>query len=251
MKLTDKQIKTVNPTDKPFKLSDGKGLYLLVNPNGSKYWRMKYRFQGKEQKLALGIYPDVSLKQARLQCDEARQQLANGINPSTRKKTSAAANKAAYENSFVNVAREWLEVHSGSVTPLHIKKITSLLERFVYPEIGAYPITDIDTPTVLEALRKIESTGKLETMQRAKRTAGQIFTFAIASGKATNNPVLPLAKGVLKTPKETHRAAITTPSELGRLMMLISNYRERGSVVVECALKCSALWLLRQGELRF
>lgn len=251
MKLTDKQIKAASPAEKPYKMSDGRGLYLLVNPNGSKYWRLKYRFQGKEQKLALGIYPEISLKQARTQSDEARQHLSNGINPSSLKKTTAAANKTAYENSFENVAKEWLEVHAGSVTPLHIKKITSLLTRFIYPEIGAYPITDIDTPTVLEALRKIESSGRLETMQRAKRTTGQIFTFAIASGKATINPVLPLARGVLKTPKASHRAAVTTPKELGRLMALIHNYREIGTIVVEAALKCSALWMLRQGELRF
>ena len=251
MKLTDKQIKAAQPADKPYKLADGKGMFLQVNKNGSKYWRLKYRFNSKEQLLSLGVYPETTLKQARSKCDEARQLLADGINPSTHKQDKATASARASENSFEAITREWLEVHAQKVSPLHIKKITSALERFLLPSLGRTPITEIDTPTILEPLRKLESTGKLETVQRVKRTAGQIFTYAISTGRATNNPVLALSRGVLKTPKQQHRAAITEPAELGRLMLAIDNYSNYGNFVVESALKCTALWLLRQGELRF
>ena len=251
MKLTDKQIKAAQPAEKPYKLADGKGMFLQVNKNGSKYWRLKYRFNNKEQLLSLGVYPETTLKQARSKCDEARQLLADGINPSTDKQDKATATARAAENSFEAITREWLEVHAQQVTPLHIKKITSALERFLLPALGRTPISEIDTPTILEPLRKLETTGKLETVQRVKRTAGQIFTYAISTGRATNNPVLALSRGVLKTPKEQNRAAITEPAELGRLMLLIDTYSHHGNFVVESALKCSALWLLRQGELRF
>ncbi len=251
MKLTDKQIKAAQPAEKPYKLADGQGMFLLVDTNGSKYWRLKYRFNNKEQSLSLGVYPETTLKQARLKRDEARQLKAEGINPSTHRKNKAAASARAAENSFEAITREWLDVRSQQVTPLHIKKITSALERFLLPTLGRTPITEIDTPTILEPLRKLEATGKLDTVQRVKRTAGQIFTYAISIGRATNNPVLALSRGVLKTPKEQNRAAITSPAELGRLMLLTDTYSHHGSLVVESALKCSALWLLRQGELRF
>lgn len=247
MPLSDTAIRAVKSAEKPQKLSDGGGLFLLVNPTGGKWWRLKYRFDGKEKLLSLGTYPDTGLKEARAKRDSARKLLATGVDPGENRKATKAARLAAAENCFEAVAREWFLKHSKNWAPTHSSKVIERLERDVFPWLGSRAIDTITAPDLLQVLRRIESRGAVETAHRALQNSGQIFRYAIATGRASYNPT-PDLRGALPPVKKVHRAAITDPKEIGSLLRAIDDYQ--GSFVTKCALRLAPLTFVRPGELR-
>jgi integrase len=247
MPLTAIAANQAKPKDKPYKLSDEKGLYLHVMPKGFKYWRMKYRFAGKEKILALGVHPETSLKEARAKRDEARKLLANDIDPSEAKKATKAAQSQAGQNSFEVIALEWFGRMMADKSKNHQDRTKRALEKDLFPVLGNRPIDSITPPDLLKALRRIESRGAVETAHRAKQTAGQIFRYAVATGRAERDPSADL-KGALASPQKTHLAAITNPKEVGKLMVAIEGFT--GTPVVKAALQLSPLLFCRPGELR-
>ena len=247
MKLTDTAAKKAKPEERPYKMADGGGMYLEVMPNGSKYWRLKYRFNGKEKKLALGVYPDVPLALARERRDEARKQLAQDIDPGEHKKAVKAAKADRAANSFEVVAREWFSKFSPTWSAGHADKIIRRLERDLFPWLGSRPIADITAPELLAAVRRIEARGALETAHRALQNSGQVFRYAIATGRAQRDPS-PDLKGALPPVKETHLAAITDPTQVGPLLRAFDDYQ--GHFVTRCALRFAPLVFVRPGELR-
>lgn len=247
MALSDTAIRKIKPLDKAFKLTDEKGLFLLVHPNGSKYWRQKYRFDGKEKQLALGVYPDVSLKDARERRDEARKLLANGVDPGAARKAKKAAGENNAANSFEVIAREWFAKFSAKWVPSHADKILRRFERDLFPWLGTRPIADIKAPELLQALRKIEARGSLDTAHRALQNCGQVFRYAIATGRAERDPS-PDLKGALPPAVETHLAAMTDPKDVAALLRAIDDYK--GFYVTRYALRLAPLTFVRPGELR-
>ncbi len=245
MSLTDATIRNARPANKPRKLSDSGGLYLLLNPNGSRWWRLKYRFGGKEKGLSLGVYPAVGLKDARAKRDEMRRQLAAGSDPGQVRNAAKAAQTGS--NSFEAVAREWIAKFSPTWAPSHSSKVIRRLERDVFPWMGGRPVGDITAPELLTVLRRIESRGALETAHRALRNSGQVFRYAIATGRAERNPAADL-RGALPPVKTKHLAAMTDPHGVGALLRAIDGYQ--GTFVVKCALRLAPLVFLRPGELR-
>jgi integrase len=244
-KLTATAVKQAKPKAKPYKLADGGGLYLHVKTAG-KYWRYKYRFAGKEKLLALGTYPEISLAEARKVHQTARENLADGIDPSSHKKTKKSANQSNSANSFEAVALEWSKTRRKKADSTE-KRQRALLEKDLFPFIGSRPIADIDAPELLKTLRKIESRGAIETAHRANRLAGQIFRYAIVTGRSKHNPSIDL-KDALTQPIKSHRKSITDPAEVGPLIAAIKNYQ--ATPVVMAALQLSPLFLCRPGELR-
>ena len=244
-KLTATAVKQAKPKAKPYKLADGGGLYLHVKTAG-KYWRYKYRFAGKEKLLALGTYPDISLADARKLHQAARENLADGIDPSYYKKTKKSADQSNSANSFEAVAIEWSKTRNKKADSTE-KRQRALLEKDLFPFIGNRPIADIDAPELLKTLRKIENRGAIETAHRANRLAGQIFRYAIVTGRCKHNPSIDL-KDALTQPIKSHRQSITDPAEVGPLIAAIKNYQ--ATPVVMAALQLSPLFLCRPGELR-
>nr|WP_067297716.1 integrase arm-type DNA-binding domain-containing protein [Marinobacterium profundum] len=247
MPLTDRAAASAKPKEKDYKLSDEKGLHLLVKKNGSKYWRLKYRIFGKEKTLALGVYPEISLKEARGGRDEARKLITQHIDPSAEKQSRKATLHANSVNTFEALGREWFSKKISDKSQTHQDRTWRLLEKDLFPRLGRQVINTIDAPTLLEALRRIEGRGAIETAHRAKNVAGQVFRYAIATGRAERDPS-PDLKGALANKKVTHFAAITTPKEAGMLMVAIDTYQ--GTAVVCAALKLSPLLFCRPGELR-
>lgn len=248
MALTAIEITKAKTTSKPQKLADGGGLYLLIHPNGGKYWRLDYRFTGKRKTLALGVYPDLSLSDARERREAARKVLANGADPSAVKKAQKAAIVALAENSFEIVAREWFAKHSPNWKENHSSKIIARLEKDVFPWIGARSIAEINAPALLAAIRRIEARGALETAHRALACCGQIFRYAVATGRAERDPTGDLRGALPPVRKDKHFAAITEPKKVGELMRDIDGYS--GSYIVKAAFKLSPLLFVRPGELR-
>ncbi|MBB5188552.1 integrase [Zhongshania antarctica] len=246
MPLTDAKIKTAKPLDKDYKLSDEKGLFLLVKKSGGKYWRMKYRYSGKEKLLSIGVYPEVSLAQARNERDNARSLLAQDTDPMNHRKAQKAAKLLANANSFEAVSLEWMDKR-GAKSVSGDARIKRILEKDLFPSIGSQPISDITPPVLLNALRKIEARGAYETTKKAKQTAGQIFRFAVAAGLAERDPSADL-KGALKQGKVKHYSALTEPKEVGRLMAAIHAYQ--ATPAVSSAIKLAPLFFCRPGELR-
>jgi integrase len=241
------KIKNAKEKDKQYKLTDGQGLYLLVMPSGGKWWRFKYRFGGKEKLLAFGTYPEISLADARERRDAARKQVANGIDPGEVRKAQKAAGIAVTENGFEVVAREWHGKFTPRWTTGHAHTILKRLEREVFPWIGARPVNEIKAPEVLSVLRRVESRGTLDTAHRIKTLAGQVFRYAIATGRAERDPSADL-KGALPPKRSGHLAAVTDPKEAAGLLRAIDSYQ--GSFIVKCALQLGALFFVRPGELR-
>ena len=246
-RLSDAAVKNASPREKTYKLTDGGGLYLEVMPNGSKYWRQKYRFAGKEKRLALGVYPAVTLKAARKAAREARELLAAGTDPGDTKRQEKLARCVAATNTFEAVALEWYAKEAPNWSENHATRNKWLLEKRLFPWLGRRPIGEITPPELLAALRRTESRGIVETAHRAKQVAGQVFRYAVATGRAERDPT-PDLKGALATPKEKHLAAITDPKEAGDLLRAIDGYR--GTPAVTAALKLSPLLFCRPGELR-
>ena len=247
MPVTAIQLKTMEPREKDFKVYDEKGLYVLVKTNGGKYWRLKYRHGEKNKTMALGVYPEVSLKEARLKRDDARKLIASGIDPVADRREKKTAALVAQSNSFEQVSREWFAIKQADKSEAHKFRCMRLLERELLPYIGNRPVNEITAPELLSVLRRTESRGVFETTHRAKQTAGQVFQYAIITGKAERNPAKDLA-GALKTAPKSHFSAITSPQEAARLMQAIHSYS--GSIIVRAALQLSPLVFLRPKELR-
>jgi len=247
MPLTNTAIKKAKPEAKARKLYDERGLFLLINPKGGKWWRFKYQFDGKEKQLSLGTYPDVSLKDARERRDEARKQVAAGINPSEHRKAKKSATEERQANSFEVIAREWYAKYSPNWSASHGDRIIRRFERDIFPWIGGNPIADINAPKLLEVVRRIEKRGALETAHRALGNCGQVFRYAIATGRAERDPSGDL-KGALPPVKGTHFAAVTEPKKVAEVLRAIDGYE--GTLPVCCALRLAPLVFVRPGELR-
>lgn len=247
MSLTATAVRNAKPAAKTQRLFDGGGLYLEVSPKGGKWWRFKYRFAGKEKRLSLGTYPDISLKEAREKRDAERKLLRAGIDPGEQRKRARAERRTSHENSFEAVAREWFAKHEPGWSPTHSEKIIRRLDRDLFPWLGTRPISDINAPELLAALRRIESRGALETAHRALQNSGQVFRYAVATGRATRNPAGDL-RGALPPWKPDHYAAITDPDELGELLRAIEGFS--GTLTVKCALRLAPMVFVRPGELR-
>jgi integrase len=244
--LTDTKVRTAKPAEKPKKLFDGGGLFLLVTPTGGKLWRFKYRFGGSEKLLSIGTYPETSLAEARQKRDHAGAMLANGIDPSQTKKAQKAARSQETE-TFEIIAREWYAKFSPSWAFSHAKTTIRRLELYIFPWLGARPIKAITAPELLAALRRIEAKGALETAHRVKQVCGQVFRYAIATGRAERDPTGDL-RGAIPPASGKHMATITDPKEVGGLLRSIDDYR--GSIVTRCALQLAPLVFVRPGELR-
>jgi integrase len=245
--LSDVKIRNAKPREKQYKLSDSEGLYLLVAPTGGKHWRLKYRFDGKEKLLALGSYPEISLSEARARRTDARQQIAKGVDPGIVKKAKKAARIDEIQNTFELIAREWHEKFKPSWSESHAHVTITRLERDIFPWIGKRPISDIKAPELLSVLRRVEERGAGETTRRLKIICGQIFRYAIATGRAERDWTLDL-KGALAPVISKHMAAITEPKKIGELLRAIDAYE--GAFVTKCALRIAPLVFVRPGELR-
>jgi integrase len=246
MSLSDTAIRNAKPKEKPYKMADEKGLYLLVNKSGQ-YFRFDYRFGGKRLTLALGVYPDLTLKAARDKHREARQQLANGIDPGQYKKATKNMTKTRAANSFEAVAREWFSKKSPVWADSHSSKVIVRLEQDIFPWLGGKPIAEVTAPDLLAALRRIESRGAIDTAHRAKQTCSQVFRYAIATGRAERDPAADL-RGALQTINKQHFKTITEPLKIGSLLRDLSGYS--GAFITQCALKLAPLTFVRPGELR-
>ena len=244
--LTDTTIKSTKPKEKPYRLADEKAMYLEVMPNGSKYFRMKYRFEGKEKRLAFGVYPETSLRDARDKRDQARKQLAQGIDPGENRKAMKAAQMADGE-TFEVVAREWHGKLQANWTPEHAERILRRLEADIFPWLGKRPIREITAPELLACLRRIESRGALDTAHRAHQNCGQVFRYAVATGRAERDPS-PDLRGALPPARDKHHASITEPKAIGELLRAIEGYQ--GAFVTKAALGLAPLLFVRPGELR-
>lgn len=245
--LTDAAIRRVVPGEKPFKVSDMHGLYLLVQPNGSRYWRMDYRHLDKRGTLALGVYPAVSLKEAREKRANARKLLDKGINPSSYKKLTRGVAGVSANDSFKNVADEWLQkIESEGRADKTLEKLRWLLD-FAEPLIGSRPIGQITAPEILTVLRTVELRGRYETARRLRSTCGSVIRYAIATGRAERDVTGDL-KGALITPKVKHHAAITEAGKVGPLLRAIDGYEGQPTVAV--ALRMAPHVFVRPGELR-
>lgn len=248
MALTDIAIRNAKPQVKSIKLFDADGLYLLLNPNRSKWWRLDYRFEGKRKTLSMGVYPDVSLKLARERCREARSLLAIGTDPGEQRKAERQAKSEAGSNTFEALAREWMVTRGKEWTESYTSKTKSALERNAFPAIGRKPITEITSPDVLAMLRAIESRGIVDMAHRIQQHCGAIFRYAIATGRAINDPI-PSLKGALSTVRQEHYAALTDPVEFAQLLRDIDGYR--GEATTKAAMQLLALTFQRTKEVRF
>ncbi len=244
--LSDIKVKSAKGKEKPYKLNDGQGLYLQVTPTGGKWWRFKYRFEDKEKLISLGTYPEISLVDARERREAARKQVANGIDPGEVRKAQKAA-RGLVENSFEVVAREWHVKFSPRWSPVHADTTIKRLERDAFPWIGNRPIAEIKAPELLAVLRRVESRGALETAHRVKTICGQVFRYAVATGRAERDPAADL-KGALPPATKSHLAAVTDPKEVVGLLRAIDGYQ--GSFIVKCALQLAGMFFVRPGELR-
>lgn len=247
MPLTDTAIRKLKPADKPQRYADGGGLYLEVSPAGGKLWRWKYRFGGKEKRLSFGIYPDISLADARERHAAARKLLANGVDPGEARKAQRAASADAAANSFEAIAREWFAKFSTGWATSHADKIMGRLENDLFPWIGGRPVSEITAPELLRCLRRIEARGALETAHRVLQNAGQVFRYAVATGRADADPTGAL-RGSLAPWKPEHYPAITDPAAVGELLRAIHGYT--GNLPARTALRLAPMLFVRPGELR-
>ena len=247
MKLTEAAIRRAKSRLKPYKMTDGGGLFLLVQPNGAKYWRYAYRFDGKQKLLALGVYPDVSLTLAREGRDEARKLRATGTDPSENRKATKVAKSESSANSFEVVAREWLASHMKNKAASHREKVIRRFELYIFPWLGSKPIADITAPQVLEAVKRIEKLNILDTAHRALQTCGQVFRYAVQTGRAVRDVTTDL-RGALPPTTTQHMATFTEPKEIAELLRAIDGFK--GTYTVQCALKIAPMLFVRPGELR-
>jgi len=247
MALTDAKVKNAKPRAKTYRLYDEHGLYVEVSPKGGKYWRRKYRLNGKEKRLALGVYPNVKLSDARSLGHDARRLLAVGIDPSADRKARKSSRAASAANTFEAVAREWLIKYSADWAGSHRERVIRLFERDIFPWIGQRPIAEITALDLLAVVRRIEARGALETAHRARGNCGQVFRYAIATGRVFRDPSGDL-RGALPPAKGRHFAAKTDPKEVAGILRAMDGYQ--GTLAVRCALRLAPLVFVRPGELR-
>jgi len=247
MPLTDVTVRTAKPRDKTYKLSDSGGLYVEITPAGGKRWRWKYRIEGREKLLSMGVYPDVPLVAARGRRDDARKLLASGVDPSVHRQAAKAAQAESAANSFEVIAREWFVKHQSGWAESHSSKLLTRLEKDVFPYIGSRPISEITAPELLKALRRIEERGALETAHKARFSCGQVFRYAIATGR-TERDISADLRGALPPTVVKHIASITDPALVGPLLRVLDGYQ--GTVVVRAALKLAPMFFMRPVELR-
>lgn len=245
--LTDRTIRALRATTKPHRAFDAGGLYLEVTPKGRRYWRLKYRYGGKEKRLAIGVYPEVTLAAARLARDNARGLLREGQDPSAVKRAAKLRSSQAGSDTFAAVAEEWLSKQKAKLSQATFTKAVWMFEVLLFPWLGREPIGSITPTQLLATLRRIESRGHHETAHRAKQRAGQVFRYAIATGRAERDPSTDL-KGALHPIVSTKRAAITEPAKVAALMRAIHGYS--GHFATCCALKLAPMLFVRPGELR-
>jgi integrase len=247
MSLTDTAVKKAKPGPKPVKLSDGKGMYLLVNPNGSKLWRWKYRVLGKEKVMALGAYPDISVAQARDALATARKLLANGADPMVRRKADKVAELTAAENSFQSVACKWWAHWKPGRSEQHAAQIMRRFEANVFPHIGARPVSEIQAPELVAMLKAMEARGVNDLAKRAHQTSSQVFRYAIAHGQATRNPAADIRPGDVLASRQKKNLARIDSKELPDLLRHIEAYQ--GAAITRLAIKLMALTFVRTTEL--
>ncbi|PPS47968.1 tyrosine-type recombinase/integrase [Citrobacter braakii] len=246
MKLNARQVDTAKPKDKPYKLADGGGLYLLVNPNGARYWRLKYRVAGKEKLLALGVYPDVTLADARAKRDEAKRGIAGGIDPSEAKREEKIARELNVRNTFQEIACEW---HSSKLYKWSEGYASDIMEAFnkdVFPYIGKKPISEIKPLELLNVLRRMEGRGATEKAKKVRQRCGEVFRYAIVTGRAEYNPA-PDLTSAMQGHESKHYPFLNT-SELPTFFEALSGYS--GSMLVVLAARLLIITGLRTGELR-
>jgi integrase len=241
--LTNTAIRSARPRDKAYKLFDGGGLYIEVTPTGGKLWRLKFRHEGRENRLALGAHPDTTLKLARERRDEARRLLAAGIDPSSRRQ----AEKLATANTFEAVAREWLALQEKKLAPATYAKAVWTLETLVFPYIGSRPIARLGPSDVLKVLKRIEGRGIHETAHRTRQRCAQVFRYAVQTERAERDPTADL-RGALAPVISEYFATINEPVKIGELLRAIDGYA--GHIVTVFALKLAPLVFVRPGELR-
>jgi integrase len=246
-KLTELGVRKAKPSSKPKKLSDGGGLFLLLHPSGSKYWRMKYRFMGKEKLFAIGLWPEVSLIAAREKRNEAKQLLKSGKDPSAAKKNLKVSQKVAQSNTFGSVTEEWLEIKQKEWKRLYFDDVKSSIEIHLLPDLGQRPIEDITSSEILSVLKKIEEQGKLEVASRSRQKCGAIFTYANLRQLCTSNPVSNL-KGALASPKKKKFNSLS-PKDLPQFLVKLEEYD--GAIITKLALRFIMLTLARTSEVRF
>lgn len=253
--LTDLQLRNAKQANKPYKLTDGGGMYLLVTPAGGKYWRLKYRFAGKEKLLALGVYPDVKGPEARIARDKAKQALRDGRDPGAERQERKLALRTLEGTTFEAIAREWLrpEHRNGQQqwTEDHAARVRESLEHDVFPELGRRPIAEISAPQLLAVLRKIQARGALETAQRVLQRCRAVFGFAMAHGLCDRNPAADAElHKLLAAPERKNRAALKA-AELPEFLRKLDAYvDDGGQMLTQIALKLQALTWVRPGELR-
>lgn len=244
--LSDATVRNAKPKAKPYKIADGKGLFLLVQASGAKYWRLKYFFGGKEKLLALGVYPEISLTEARERRSQARKMLAHGDDPGELKKEAKRQETIKASNSFEAIAREWLDKRNHHLSESTREVKLKRLEAYVLPKIGARPIADISAAEVLEMLRVLERRGTLDVARRVMQITGQVFMYAIATGRAERNPV-PDLRGAIQTPVVGHHAYLKE-SELPEFLKKLETYD--GHRQTRLALRVLLLTFVRTTELR-
>ncbi len=242
--LTDAKIKNAKPGPKPLKLFDERGLYLEVSPSGGKWWRLKYRYGGKEKRLSLGVYPEVSLKEARERREDARKLLNGGMDPSAARKIEKAGLDG---ESFEAIVREWHAKFKSKWADEYAERIIRRMEADLFPWLGVRPISQITAPELLAAIRRIESRGAVETAHRALQNCGQVFRYAVATGHAERDISADL-RGAIPPPEKKHHASVTAPADVAALLRAIETYK--GSFVTLCALRLAPLTFVRPGELR-
>ena len=241
MSLAESVIRSAKPRGKPYKLFDERGLFMLVHPRGTKYWRLKYRFEGREKVCSLGVYPDTGLAQARVNRDRIRQSLASGVDVAAERRAA----REGQQNTFQAIALEWLG--RQPFTPKTLKKAQWTFNDLIFRYIGNWPIRSIKPTDVLDVVRRLEKRGKIETAHRTKQRIGQVMRYAIATGRADRDPT-PDLRGALTPLRVVNRAAIVEPNRVAELLLAIDGYS--GSVETEYALKLAPLLFVRPGELR-
>lgn len=248
MALTEKQIANARPAAKPYKLFDAEGLYLLVQADGAKYWRLKFRFAGKEKLLALGVYPAVALAEARRRRTKAKAALADGRDPSAERQFEKRSQKFAAENTFQAVATAWHEANKGAWSVDYADWIVRQFKADVYPWLGRRPIAELGAPDLLQVIRQIEQRDALVVAHRCRANCDAVFAFAIAAGLAQRNPAAEIRRALKALPEKRHHASVKDPKAVGQMLRVIEGYR--GQFITKSALRLAPLVFVRPGELR-
>lgn len=250
MPLTVKEIESALPLSKPWKLADERGLYLLISPNGSKRWQLRYSFQGQKKKISFGPYPEISLKSARTRREDARAMIADSLDPLHERQAKKLKTKLAARNTFAEVAREYIAKRADDGDQAiceTTQKKTEWLLSLIEPKLGHVPVTQISAPLLLSVLIEVQESGRRETARRLRSFVGRVLNYAIATGRAENNPA-PFLRGALSAPKVRHHPALIEPRKLSDMLWAIDGYT--GHASTNAALALSPHLFQRPGEIR-